>query len=112
MKFKNDKERIAFLEGYKDEQSQYSSNWSIWKQDDILGRRIWSTHVGMTIFFVEEEFRTFEWPKRYRTWHTVNWYVYEGPMTNAFSGEMTFGDRRASRTMVLARLKELEREER
>lgn len=113
MTFKNDKERILFLEAYKDDENPYAANWSIWKRDDILGRRFWATHVGTTIFFVEEEYITISWPKPHKHWATRNWFIYEGPeMKDSFSQEVTFGDRRASRTQALQRLKELEKEAR
>lgn len=107
--FRNDDDRLAFLDAFKDSESEYFGRWVLWKEDRITGRRWWTTHIQTTIFIVEEVYQSYSWPKPHKEWRTMHWYVYEGPMTDAFTGEMTFEDRRSSRSLALKRIKELEK---
>lgn len=113
IKFKNDKERIQFLEAYQDEGNPYAANWSLWKEDAILGRRWWITHIKTVIFLVEEELVTCTWPEKHKRWATRHFFIYDGPVLgNSYNQETTMGDRKASRTMCLQKIKEMEKEER
>lgn len=92
-KFKNDKERIAFLEDYRN----VDHGWYLWKQDEELGRWMWRLDLDGTSIIVEEILRTFEWPKKHQEKTISNWYIMD------WSG--LFEDHRASRTMALAEIK-------
>ena len=100
-KFKNDKERIAFLEDYRNEQN----GWTLWKSDDVLQRRWW--RYGLpdgSSFVVEEQLLTFNWPDTHTAWSTIHWYIMPD-WTEAF----VFGDCVASRSLALKKIKELEK---
>ena len=100
---KNDKERIAFLEDYRNEQK----GWRMWKGDNDLQRIFWQNDItdGHALV-VEEEYRTILWPKMHMAWEIKAWYI----LSDQNSG-MTFGDQRASRTMALELIKKLQKEE-
>lgn len=96
-KLKNDKERIAFLEDYRN----MDNGWELWKFDDDLGRRIWMLLLtGNIRFMVEEQLRTFSWPDKHTSWSVMHWYIIEDPTA-------IFGDCVASKSMALAKLKEV-----
>lgn len=100
-KFKNDKERIAFLEDYRNEQN----GWALWKSDDVLQRRWW--RYGLpdgSSFVVEEQLLTLHWPDTHTAWSTIHWYIMPD-WTEAF----IFGDCVASRSLALKKIKELEK---
>lgn len=92
-KLKNDKERIAFLEDYRNEQN----GWNLWKQDEDLGRWMWRYDLDDISIIVEERLQTYEWPKKHQARTISNWYITD------WSG--LFEDHRASRTMALAEIK-------
>lgn len=98
MKFKNDKERIEFLEARRAQ-----DGWYTWKRDPDLGR-IWQRRDfdGCT-FVVEMRLRTVQWPKVSIEWSTANWYIIT-------DWKKPFEDYRASRSLALAKLKEMQRE--
>lgn len=99
--FKNDKERIAFLEDYRNE----GNGWRLWKHDEDMGRRSWRLDItdGSSLI-VEEELRTFNWPKVHTTWSVMHWYIIED-----WNSDQNFGDCRGSRTQALNKIKELGR---
>lgn len=99
-KFKNDNERIAFLEDYRNEQN----GWYLWKHDEDLDRSMWRIDLGKVAFIVEEERRTFAWPSRHVTWVVSHWYIIPEIAPDPFA------DYTASRTQALAKLKELAKE--
>lgn len=94
---KNDKERIAFLEDYRN----MDNGWDLWKFDDDLQRRIWMLRLSANVvFMVEEQLRTFAWPNKHTSWSVMHWYIIEDPTA-------IFGDCVASKSMALAKLKEV-----
>jgi hypothetical protein len=96
-KFKNDKERIAFLDDFRN----IDNGWILWKKDDYLNRRWWRLNLLDGIaFVVEEQLRTYDWPNRHTSWTVMHWYIIEDT-------EKPFGDNVASKTMALAKLKEI-----
>ena len=98
-KFKNDKERISFLEDYRNT----ANGWYVWKQDDELQRTWWRFDLPDCALIVEEQLRTFEWPKRHVDWSVLHWYIIRDWHT-------LFADSVASRTQALAELKRCEKE--
>lgn len=104
--FKNDKERITFLEDYRNEKKWNIWNgWYLWKHDEDLQRTWWRCDLpdGSSLV-VEEERRTFQWPKTHVTWNVTHWYVVK-----SWTGEAPFGDYVASRSQALAKIKEIEK---
>lgn len=95
MEFKNDKERLAFLDNYRNT----DHGWYQWKKDEDLGRAWWRFDFPDCAFIVEEQMRTITWPTVHLAWNVVHWYIVEDWMK-------PFADSVASRTMALARLKE------
>ena len=96
---KNDKERIAFLEDYRNE----DNGWCLWKWDDDLRRRMWILRLAAdAVLVVEEQLRTFSWPNTHTNWTVMHWYVIEDPTA-------IFGDCVASRSLALAKLKEVQK---
>lgn len=94
---KNDKERIAFLEDYRN----MDNCWNLWKFDDDLQRRIWMLRLSAgVIFVVEEQLRTFSYPDKHESWSVMHWYIIEDPTA-------IFGDCVASKSMALTKLKEV-----
>lgn len=93
-KLKNDKERIAFLEDYRNT----DNGWELWKADQELGRRWWRFCTGHCFLIVEEEWRTFEYPRKEKRWTVKHWYIMR------YKCE-PFGDQVASRTMALTEIK-------
>ena len=95
MEFKNDKERLAFLDNYRNT----DHGWYKWKSDEDLGRAWWRFDFQDCAIIVEEQMRTITWPTVHLGWSVVHWYIVEDWM-------LPFADSVASRTMALARLKE------
>ncbi len=98
-KFKNDKERIAFLEDYRN----VDNGWKLWKGDMDLCRRWWRLELPGWSFVVEEQERTYSWPKKHKTWSVMHWYIL--PET----ADAPFGDYVGSRTNALVKIKEIEK---
>ncbi len=97
MTFKNDKERLAFLDDYTNE----SNGWFLWKQDEDLSRRFWKVVLpDLSEIIVEEERRLYHWPEDHITWAVIHWYIDKG-------GAEVFSEYIASRTQALAHLKEV-----
>ena len=99
LKFRNDKERIAFLEDYRNEQS----GWYIWKEDDDLKRNMWRFDLPDCALIVEERLQTIEWPKAHLEWCVMHWYIIK-------DWHKPFADGTASRTMALAEIKKAQKE--
>ena len=94
---KNDKERIAFLEDYRNE----DNGWYLWKLDDDLQRRMWRLRLADDVaIVVEEQLRTYTYPDNHTRWTMMHWYIIENPTE-------IFGDCVATRSMALAKLKEV-----
>ena len=99
-KFKNDKERIAFLEDYRNK----NHGWYLWKHDEDLQRSWWRYDLPDCALIVEEQQLTYSWPNVHVTWTVMHWYI----VTDG-SGNTPFGDFVASRTQALAKVKEIEK---
>lgn len=96
---KNDKERIAFLEDYRN----MDNGWCLWKEDADLRRRMWILRLAAdAALVVEEQLRTFSWPDKHTSWTVMHWYVIEDPTA-------IFGDCVASRSLALTKLKEVQK---
>ena len=93
-KLKNDKERIAFLEDYRN----IDNGWRLWKGDMDLRRKWWRFDLETCSLIVEEREQTILWPKPHTDWIVSSWYVI-----HEWSG--LFEDGKASRTMALAEIK-------
>ena len=100
-KFKNDRERIAFLEDYRNTERE----WYLWKEDDDLDRRWWRYDLPESALIVEEQKRIHTWPDKHIAWDVIHWYIITDQ-----SGNTPFGDQVASRTMALTYIKKLEKE--
>lgn len=98
MKFKNDKERIAFLEDFRNEEN----GWYLWHCNSDIGRRWWRLDLPGCAFIVEEQERTHTWPRIKTDWDIVHWFIID-------DWEVPFADGTASRSMALAQLKEIEK---
>ena len=95
MKFKNDKERLAFLDDYRNT----DNGWYQWKKDEDLGRAWWRFDFPDCAVIVEEQLRTTTWPDEHVDWCVVHWYIVEDWMK-------PFADSVASRSLALAKLKD------
>lgn len=95
MRFKNDKERGAFLDDYRNEQN----GWYLWKGDDDINRKMWRRDLPDCALIVEEQQITYRWPAEHVTWSVVHWYIIT-------DWEAPFADGQASRSQALAKLKE------
>jgi len=95
LKFKNDKERIAFLVDYRNE----ANGWYKWKSVPELERNWWRYDLSSCSFIVEEQMTTFSYPQKHEEWRVKEWFVVE-------DWEQHFGDCHASRSIALAFLKE------
>ena len=94
-KLKNDKERTAFLEDYRNTEN----GWYMWKDDYDLGRSWWRYDLDDCALIVEEQLRTFQWPNEHVTQSVMHWYIVK-------DWNQPFGDSVASKTMALKELKE------
>ena len=106
-KFKNDKERIAFLEDYRNEKKyDHWNGWYLWKHDEDLQRSWWRLDFpdGSSLV-VEEQRRTYTWPNTHVAWTVMHWYI-----VTDWSGNIPFGDFVASRSLALAKIKQIEKE--
>ena len=97
-KFKNDKERILFLEERRTE-----DGWRLWRADELLDRRMWRYDMPGAALIVEEIEQTIHWPKDHVEWTVDGWYIMK-------DGDFPFADWRASRTLALQELKRCEKE--
>lgn len=105
-KFKNDKERLAFLEDYRNDRKYDGWNgWYLWKHDEDLQRTWWRLDLpdGSSLV-VEEQKRTFSWPNVHTDWAVIHWYI-----VTDWNGFAYFGDYVASRSLALKKIKEIEK---
>ena len=103
--FKNDKERIAFLEDYRNG----NNGWYLWESSQDLGRRWWRYDLPDCAFIVEEEKHTpienAWWTNEALSpWRTLQWFIIK-------DWEKPFGDQKGSRTMALNELKRIKKEQ-
>ena len=103
IKFKNDKERIAFLEDYRNG----NNGWYLWDGNDDVGRRWWRYDLPDCAFIVEEEERTpieiAWWKEEQSPWISIQWFIIK-------DWSKPFGDQHGSRTTALQELKRIEKE--
>lgn len=98
MKFKNDKERTAFLEEYRNE----SAGWYMWMENTTLNRRIWRYDLKAGgALVVEEHLQTYHWPDEHLEWRATDRFLLTGEYVDAFD------DCKASRTQQLDYIKKL-----
>jgi len=95
MKFKNDKERLAFLADYRNT----SAGWYLWKEIEDIDRRFWRFDFFDCSFVVEEQLQTLQWPFPREEWRLLHWYIVE-------DWRKPFADSVSCRSDALARLKE------
>ena len=96
IKFKNDKERLFFLDSYRNT----DNGWYLWKEIKDIQRRWWRIDFDDFSIVVEEEEKTYNWPDIHREYVVVHWYIMNGT-------EMPFADYKSSRTLALAEIKQL-----
>lgn len=97
-RFRNDRERIAFLEDYRNEEN----GWYLWKEIDQPERRWWRYDLSDRALIVEEKKVTYEYPKKHITWAVMHWYIIR-------DWNRLFSDQVASRSVALSALKADER---
>ena len=102
LKFKNDKERISFLEDYRNEEK----GWYLFREIEDMQRRWWRFDLPDCALIVEEDKRTYHYPKKHVTWDPVNWFI----ISDWTFSEKTFRVQVASRSMALRELKRVEKE--
>ena len=102
LKFKNDKERIAFLEDCRNKEK----GWYIFREIEDMQRRWWRFDLPDCALIVEEDQQTFEWPEKHIEWSICNWFI----ISDLTFSEKTFGAQVASRSMALRELKRVEKE--
>lgn len=102
LKFKNDKERIAFLEDYRNEEK----GWYLFKEIEDMQRRWWRFDLPDCALIVEEDQVTLHYPNLHIDWMIENWFI----ITDWTFSEKTFRDQVASRSMALRELKRVEKE--
>ena len=103
LNFKNDKERNAFLEDYRN----IANGWYLWMEMEVIGRRFWRYDLPDCALIVEEDQATYHWPTTYVGWTTRNWFIVRD-----WSFEKhTFRDQAGSKTQALMEIKRIQREQ-
>jgi len=100
--FKNDNERKAFLEDYRNT----NNGWYLWRDHPYLQRRLWRHELPGCSLVVEEEYRTFLWPEEYKDWTAIGWYLIK----DWSQTDKTFADQKGSKTQALQLIKQLQKE--
>jgi hypothetical protein len=106
--FKNDKERKAFLEDYRNA----ANGWYLWTYDNALERRWWRLDMTEGIsFIVEEDNLFFAYPKRHDEWTPQQWYITDQRIAQYACGDEKphFGNYRASKSQAMEYLKKIEK---
>ena len=106
--FKNDKERKAFLDDYRNTKN----GWYLWTYDNALERRWWRIDLKDDIsFVVEEEKMYFAFPKRHDEWTPKQWYITDQRIAQYACGDERphFGNYRTSKSQALEYLKKIEK---
>ena len=103
-KLKNDKERIDFLEDYRNG----NNGWYLWDSNTDIGRRWWRYDFPDCALIVEEEEYTpveCSWWKEdpSEPWRVLQWFIIKDWFA-------PFGDQRGSRTMALQEIKRIEKD--
>lgn len=103
MALRNDKERMAFLDNYKDDCNSY---WCRVKIIAPFDRRFFAYSGDDYVIFVEDELQTVHWPKTAQKWISKSYYLVEGERD-----DRPFSDYRMSRSQIVNWIKERRREE-
>lgn len=99
---KNDKERTAFLEDYRNKEN----GWILWKEFTDIRRRWWLRFMGDGIgFIVEEQEQEIDWPKKHLKWLAMQRYIIREPLD-----KKPLSNQQGSRTEQLNELKKLQKE--
>lgn len=97
MRLKNDKERMAFLEDYRNE----AHGWQLWKDDRDTGRRMWRLDLDWGSSIVaEERLQEVHYPKDETKWINRAWYL-------VIDHGKPFENHVSSKTSVLKYIKQL-----
>ena len=94
MRFRNDKERGAFLEDYRNEKN----GWYLWKKDDEINRKMWRRDLPDCALIVEEQQVTYRWPDKHVAWAVSHWYLIS-------DWHIPFADGQVSRSQALEKIK-------
>ena len=94
MRFRNDKERGAFLEDYRNEKN----GWYLWKEDDEINRKMWRRDLPDCALIVEEQQVTYRWPDKHVAWAAAHWYLIS-------DWHIPFADGQVSRSQALEKIK-------
>lgn len=97
MALRNDKERMAFLDNYKDDCSDY---WHL-KNISVFDRRFFAYEGDNYTVYVEDELQTVHWPKTAQKWISKSYYLVEGKRDGR-----PFSDYRMSRSQIINWVKE------
>lgn len=95
MALRNDKERAAFLDNYRDDCNGY---WYLAKMLSEYGRRFFAYYGNGYTVFVEDELQTVTWPKKGQKWLSRAFYL----VTDEDSKKgKPFADCRKSKTEII-----------
>lgn len=107
--FKNDSDRQDWIDGYRNG-GVYSDDWSIWVEYPLINRRFWKAELCGVWFIIEERMQTifnpFTEPKYTRGWTTCAGYIIPDASVHSWN---PLEDYKASKTQMLAKIKELEK---
>lgn len=106
--FRNDDDRRDWIDGYRG--GQYADAWKIWVEYPLIDRRFWKAELAGCTFVHEERLQTvtnpFTEPKTQVKWTTCGGYIL--PLfTSGLNHPLE--DYKASKTMMLNKIKELEK---
>ena len=101
MQLRNDKERRAFLDDYRNEHN----GWKLWKSDEEMERRLWRNDMQDVTLVVEEERRTFLYPAKHSDWIVMHYYAAGAVIPAGARWKHHFGDYQISKTAVMGILK-------
>lgn len=94
MIFKNDKERLAFLDDYRNEKN----GWYLWKEDYDLQRQWWRFDLPDCALIVEDQLITYRYPDVHVDHAIIHWYIIK-------DWHGLFADQVGSRTLALQEVK-------
>ena len=106
--FRNDADRQEWIDGYRG--GKYADAWSIWVEYPLINRRFWKAELCGVWFIIEERMQTvfnpFTEPKYTRRWTTCAGYIIPDASLGSWN---PLEDYKASKTMMLNKIKELEK---
>ena len=104
LELKNDKQRLAFLDDYTNEEN----GWYLWESWFSMTRRFWRYDLPDCSIIVEEDDWTLTWPEKTVKKRIENWFIIRDWTFKT----ATFRDQQASRTLALAEIKRVQKEAR